>query len=107
MMMNPISIPMQFTVDHPFRDSLTGMALFQGRVVAFEDLLNNKRQNIISSDSSYNKINSICEFICVSVCLVEENKLVNHQGFGISKLNLEIPGQGCSTHAERGVKSCL
>ena len=33
MMMNPISIPMQFTVDHPFRDSLTGMALFQGRVV--------------------------------------------------------------------------
>ena len=33
MMMNSISIPMQFTVDHPFRDSLTGMALFQGRVV--------------------------------------------------------------------------
>ena len=63
---------------------------FQGRVVqptlngalrvAFEHLLNNKRQNIISSDSSYNKINSICEFICVSVCLVEENNLVNHPG---------------------------
>ena len=63
---------------------------FQGRVVqptlngalrvAFEHLLNNKRQNINSSDLSYNKINSICEFICVSVCFVEENNLVNHQG---------------------------
>ena len=63
---------------------------FQGRVVqptlngawrvAFEHLLNNKWQNINSSDSSYNKINSICEFICVSVCFVEENNLVNHQG---------------------------